>query len=463
MMLSNSATSFKIVLYYFIFSFLWIFFSDQVILILFSNDAQTISTIQTLKGWLFVFVTSALLYFLIRRDLNRFRDNQENLEVTKGLLEDTLVELKQKQSELQTLIQEAPNPIKLFNEDGKMLMVNKIWLNITGYKFEEIDTIEKWTKKAYGNKAKGVSDYIFRLFTPNYYKKRHLEHGIFKIRTHEGKYVYWQFSSVAFGVINGKKCVIASAMDVTELREKEKLILQQSKMAALGEMLENIAHQWRQPLSAILSASSGMQLKRELNVLDDASFNHSIEVINRSTKHLSKTIDDFRNFFHEDKQKSHFSIQSILDKTLAMISSKFKNRGIIIVQQVDDIEFYGLENELIQVLMNILNNAKDALELNQIDERYVFIKIKHDLKELRIEIKDNAGGVPSSIISQIFEPYFTTKHQSQGTGIGLYMSEEMVVKHMAGRIEVENVSFSHENRAYKGALFTVVLPIDSKK
>ena len=249
-----------------------------------------------------------------------------------------------------------------------------------------------------------------------------------------------------------------------ELNKKQTILHQQSKMAAMGEMIGNIAHQWRQPLSTITTASSGMVLQKEMGVLTDEFFFDASKKINTSAQYLSQTIDDFRNFFTPNKEKTKFLLNDTLSTTLDLISAQFTARDIHIIKNVEYIELESYENELIQALINILNNAKDELvKKPSNEEKYIFIDIfKNENNELNIIIKDNADGIPAEYIDKIFEPYFTTKHKSQGTGIGLYMTEEIITKHLHGQIFVENKEFKYENKEYVGAQFTIVLNLLSE-
>ncbi|MCK5111304.1 MAG: PAS domain-containing protein [Arcobacteraceae bacterium] len=249
-----------------------------------------------------------------------------------------------------------------------------------------------------------------------------------------------------------------------ELQRKEKMLAQQSKMASMGEMLENIAHQWRQPLSIISTASSGIVMQKEFGTISKEQEIEDLNVITASVKHLSKTIDDFRDFFKPDKEKKLFSLKEIYKKTLSLLESKFKNREIKVIENIEDIQLYGLDSELIQAIMNILNNARDILETKDKNQkRLIFVDIYKQGDNAILKIKDNGGGIPKDIKDKIFEPYFTTKHKSQGTGIGLYMSEEMIAKHMYGKISVENETFIYEDKSYNGACFTISLPITKHK
>ena len=246
-----------------------------------------------------------------------------------------------------------------------------------------------------------------------------------------------------------------------ELEEKDRLMFQQAKMAALGEMLENIAHQWRQPLSLISSISSSLIVQKELNILEDKELKKSLNAVRNNTEYLSNTIEDFRSFFKPDKDKSCFEVSHTVSKALMILESKFKIEDIDIVSDYkDEVKICGLENELIQVIMNIFNNSKDAFNSNAIRDKKIFVTIYEKNEHMILKIKDTANGIPDAILDRIFEPYFTTKHQSQGTGIGLYMSREIITKHMNGILKVKNKEFEYEGKAYKGAQFTIKIKVE---
>jgi len=239
--------------------------------------------------------------------------------------------------------------------------------------------------------------------------------------------------------------------EVEQNRQKDNMLFQQSKMASMGEMIENIAHQWRQPLSLISTSASGIKINKEYGTLSDELLDEAVDNIMNGTKFLSNTIDDFRDFYKVDKTKERFNIKEVLDKTLKLTSSRFTNRAIKVIKDCEELYILGFENELIQVFINILNNARDQLENFSHDERFIFISVKKDENRAVISIKDNAGGIKEEIINRIFEPYFTTKHQAKGTGIGLYMTEEIIEKHMFGNLLIQNVDVIYEEKNYKGA------------
>ncbi|WP_424578636.1 ABC transporter substrate-binding protein [Arcobacter sp. 7ABA8] len=243
--------------------------------------------------------------------------------------------------------------------------------------------------------------------------------------------------------------------EVEKNLKKDHLLQRQSKLASMGEMLENIAHQWRQPLSVITMGASGIKLKKELELLDDSFLTDTLESILKSSSYLSQTIDDFKYFFKPSKDKDKFSLESCFEKSLNVLSLKLNNEKITIIKNIEKVEIVGYESELVHVFINILNNAKDAFCEAKVNKRIIFLDILKEKSKIVIKIKDNAGGINSSIIDKIFDPYFTTKHKSQGTGIGLYMSHQIITKHMDGQIEVSNSKYEYENEKYKGALFTI--------
>ncbi|WP_151950313.1 sensor histidine kinase [Aliarcobacter butzleri] len=245
-----------------------------------------------------------------------------------------------------------------------------------------------------------------------------------------------------------------------ELDNKQAILYQQSKMAAMGEMIGNIAHQWRQPLSIITTATSGMVLQKQMGVLTDEFFFEASNRINASSQYLSQTIDDFRNFFIPNKEKSKVNLIEIFKKTLDLISAQFSSKDIEIIKNIEGVEFESYENELIQALINILNNSRDEL-IKKDAERFIFVDAFEKDNFINIIIKDNAGGVIKENLDKIFEPYFTTKYKSQGTGIGLYMTEEIITKHLNGTICVENVEFTYDEKEYFGAEFTIRIDLNT--
>ncbi len=266
--------------------------------------------------------------------------------------------------------------------------------------------------------------------------------------------------------LGGKQIRISTALDLSEIKQRDKLLFQQSKMAAMGEMIGNIAHQWRQPLSVISTIATGLKFQIEFDSFDKKEAMNDLDGLNNTVQYLSKTIDDFRNFFKSNKFKTEFNVSEAIQKDINLLSATFKNNFIRLGLDLDNsLEISGYRSELTQALLNILNNAKDALVENNVneDDRVVLIRTYKKQNAAVIEIADSGGGVNEKIAEKIFEPYFTTKHQSQGTGIGLYMTYEIVVKNFGGHIGVKNKEFIYENKPYFGAVFRILLPLSENQ
>ena len=247
---------------------------------------------------------------------------------------------------------------------------------------------------------------------------------------------------------------------ILENREKDKKLIQQTRFAALGEMIGNIAHQWRQPLSAISSTASSMLLQLQLDLLEKKDIEKSYNSIIKYSDFLSQTVEDFRSFFKENKQKEEFDMIKTLYNTVTITSASYKDAGIQIAYNLDcdELQAYGFANELSQVYLNVLSNAKDILKNSEDLNKIVKIRAYESDRFNVIEIIDNAGGINKEIMDKIFDPYFTTKHQSQGTGIGLYKSKEIIEKHMNGQLTAHNTKFTFQSKEYFGACFNIELP-----
>jgi len=246
--------------------------------------------------------------------------------------------------------------------------------------------------------------------------------------------------------------------EVQKNEEKNKQLFEQSKMASMGEMIGNIAHQWRQPLSCISVGVTGMQLQKELNILEDKTFYSVCKEVNENAQYLSSTIDDFKNYIEGNNKKVSFPLTQCIESLLNLMSSSYKNNNIEIdIDISDDITIYGCINELQQCLINLFNNSIDILStLNGI--RYIEISAIKKKDTTIVFFKDNGGGIDENIIHKVFEPYFTTKHKSQGTGLGLNMTYNIIQHSFKGTIDLKNSEFIHNDKRYKGAQFTLTLP-----
>ena len=251
---------------------------------------------------------------------------------------------------------------------------------------------------------------------------------------------------------------LVSIIDITKSKEKDKLLMEQSKLASMGEMIGNIAHQWRQPLHVISTTTSSVKIQKELNILDDEFFFKSCNMINKNVMFLSNTINDFRNYIKDTRVKQEFNVKNMITSFLSLCDSITTKNEITIIEDIpSNLLINGYKNELIQSLLNIFHNSVDAFTLNNIENKYIFISIKQDYDNIIITMKDNANGISEDIINKIFEPYFTTKHQAQGTGLGLNITHKLVVEGMNGDIQVKNEVFTYNGEKFKGAKFTITL------
>lgn len=259
--------------------------------------------------------------------------------------------------------------------------------------------------------------------------------------------------------LKSKKIGVFAVLDLSEIKDKELMLSQKTKMESMGEMITNIAHQWRQPLSVISTSASGMLLQKEFGVLTDELITELGGSIIESCDFLSQTIEDFQELTHSQKtDKDSFFLSSVIEDMKGVFGSHFDEYNLnLIVNIDDDFKIYSYKKGLEQVILNILKNSIDVLYEKKLPEKYIFINaFKHREQKTIIEIYDNGNGIDEEILDKIFEPYFTTKHKSQGTGLGLYSSFN-IIKNMGGILSVENSEFIYNDKNYKGAKFTIKL------
>ncbi len=235
--------------------------------------------------------------------------------------------------------------------------------------------------------------------------------------------------------------------EVKKNQEQQELLFRQSRMAQMGEMIGNIAHQWRQPLNALNLVIQNIYYLHVDDLLDDKQLKASMDKATRLTNSMSKTIDDFRNFYSDDKESVAFNVAQSILKSIEIIEASYRHNNITIEKDFDEtLTIIGQSSELSQVILNILSNAKDALLSNKINKPYVKIITLIQNNALVITIQDNGGGIDDVVMGRIFDPYFSTKAEGEGVGVGLYMSRQ-IISNMEGTLE----AFNHGN----GALFKI--------
>ncbi len=432
---------------------------DQMGLIIAFKDISSINMndVKLLKSNIIFYTVISILflalfgYYLIAKKHARQLDTKVK-ERTK--------ELDSEKQYIQTILDSNPSII-LVTSDSNLISANKSF-----FSFFECDTLEDF-KEHYNC----ICDLFLKIDDTEFPKNKKIagenwstylarscnEDHLVELEYKE-KIYYFTMNAL---YLNYKGEILVTMQNITELKNKDKLLFEQSKMAAMGEMIGNIAHQWRQPLSVISSGATGLKVQREYEKLSDKQLYKVCNMINENAQYLSKTIDDFKNFIKGDREKSDFFISSEIEKLRTLMDSSIRTYNLqLSVNIKDDIIVRGYENELLQCFINIFNNAKDVLKKNNENERFIDIDIGSDGENLHILFKDNGGGMDENIQSKIFEPYFTTKHQSQGTGLGLHMTYNIIVNGMGGNISVKNIKISKNGKEYTGAQFTVNLPIE---
>ncbi len=238
--------------------------------------------------------------------------------------------------------------------------------------------------------------------------------------------------------------------EVTKRQDQERILSHQARLAAMGEMISNITHQWRQPLTAISNIVQEMQDAFKFNELDEASMEENTRNIRTQLHQMSTTIDDFRNFFSPSKTVSSFYAKDQIKTTLTMLKGMLQKNNITVDLYIDgDVKIEGYANEYNHVLINLFNNARDIFIERSIEFPRITIRIDERAGHSIVTFADNAGGIPSDILDKIFDPYFTTKGEKHGTGIGLYMCKQIIENNMHGTLTAHNTN--------DGAVFTITI------
>ena len=343
---------------------------------------------------------------------------------------------------------EAENPRAAL----EILKENKIDLIVTDIEMPEMDGltfIEKLRKSNFQTPVIITSAYT----SPDYFKKA-IDLKIDKYITKPVKIVeLFDAIEVSYNKIKSHKLEKKN----TELENR--VFEYQSRMSSIGEMVGNISHQWRQPLATISTVVTELKFMKELDNLSDELFNEDISIIEKNILQMSQTMDDFRELIIGDKEPKDFNlnehISNILNITKAVVVTNFIKLSYNFDEQI---RITNLKNALTQAMINIINNAKDALLSIPENDRYLIINLNKDENFALITIQDTAGGIKIDDINRVFEILFTTKNDT-GTGLGLYMTKNLINEKMGGEISVENNTFTHNENTYTGAKFTIKLPL----
>lgn len=312
----------------------------------------------------------------------------------------------------------------------------------------------------YDNKSDLEGDSIFKII-PNKYKKvlaNCFKNDIdvdepkeFKLLKKDNTIIYVLAKDQEIN-FKDEKLRISLFLDITDIKEQNRIIMEQSKLSSIAQMLTNIAHHWRQPLSTISVLSSGMKLEKELDVLRDEELLIGLDKINKTTKELSSIIDRCSSYFELNKRQEVFDLIQSLDASLVFIEPILFKHEIKIIQKHQSKELFvqGYLTEFSQIVFNLLDNSKDAILNSKVKEKYILIETKKVNNKVHLKINDSGLGIKKTEIEKIFEPYYTTKIKEVGAGIGLYMAHYIITKHMKGNIKIKNNEFFVDNKKLYG-------------
>ena len=383
------------------------------------------------------------------------KDKNSKIILAIGTIQD-VTEFALIQNELSILrqaVEQAPISFVITNTKGEIEYVNSYFTKVSGYEFSEVA---------------GKNPSILKSNHMNKEEYKNLWETITSGKTWSGtfkninkdKEEFWEMAIISpiYSKKDKKiKNFMAVKQEITkevhlkkELQTKEELMIAQSRHAAMGEMISMIAHQWRQPISVVSMSANNILMDIELDMIDNEILKENAKDIIGQTEYLSQTIEDFRNFFKSNKQEEVFLVEKVFLDAFSVIGKTLENNSIKVEQSyTSNTKIKTFEKELLQVLINIIKNAKEALIQKNVKNKKIKIEEYLDDDKVVIKIYDNAGGIKKEIIEKIFDPYFTTKDQLEGTGLGLYMSKTIIEKHLKGSLKAYNVD--------DGACFEIIL------
>ncbi len=431
--------------------------------------------------WKIIIISVIVISILVYRQYMLNKLNKK-LQEANEKIEEKSKELRKQKELFEKIYYESSDGICLYDLDEKRIVdSNDVAFIIFGYKNKEIFLEQK------------LED-LLPEFQPNGQKSMEVIHKVFKICFLQGSHYFemlhlkfdgteiWLELVATFLVIDGKNILHIGLRDISHRKkmeeklnilthrleervqeeikkneEKTKQLIQQSRLAQMGEMISMIAHQWRQPLTAISATTSNILLRLMLgDKISNKELEREINLIINYSEHLSTTIDDFRNFFKKDKQKIRITLEEIIGNSVSIMKSSLDSKYIKLVLDFncnEKVDLYA--NELSQVILNIIKNAEDALLENKVENPLIKIETYLRNNWAVILISDNAGGISPTIVDRIFEPYFSTKKAKEGTGIGLYMSKIIIEENCKGSLTVSNNE--------EGAVFEIKFKLNKKR
>jgi len=435
---------------------------DRVVALYEKENNSKLKSLQDEEKFLYILILIILaievvfIFYPASKEIKKYQDNLENQ-----------IELKTK---------ELQNSIDIINENviysrtdlkGKITYASKAFSKISGYSINELlekphnivrhkdmpksafrdmwETIkagEKWVGEVKNRKKDGGFYWVKAYIAPEY--------------NLDGEII--GYAAVRHNITHKKKIEELNSTleqkileEVEKNRQKDQTIFEQNKRIQISEMISNIAHQWRQPLSIISTSASGMQLKKEHNLLSDEMFNEDTRRIIKYTQELSNTIDTFTSFVDSSNTIEIFKVEDLFLNIQTIVSKSLENKGIAFLLEIEDtgLELKSIKNDITTILLHLIYNSRDILKQRDVKNPFIKLSVIYSNEEYQISVEDNGGGIDEEIIGKIFDPYFTTKHQSMGTGMGLSICQFIVNHNLHGIISASNSSL--------GAKFTLTL------
>jgi len=389
-----------------------------------------------------------LISLELSQEMNKVYELNNSLE---RKVELKVTEIKRSQKYFETIFNTTRDAIAVIDSQTKFLFANKAYLNLT-----KLTDIELKQTTFYDLTIEEDRDYTFKIVGEAF--RRGFYHDL-KIKYIDKENNIIEISNDIVAMPDSGASFLLVTRDITlenrlrrEKEMQEQQLLQQSRLAQMGEMISMIAHQWRQPLAAIGASSGKLRIKAHMNKNTNKLTIESTEKINSLIRHLSQTINDFRNFFKPDKIKSNSSYTEMIDSVFDIVTATISAKNITILKSLNTEEKMNIYvSEVKQVILNLLKNAEDALLDNEIEDPTIEISTYRNKNMLVLEVIDNAGGVPEDIKDKIFDPYFSTKTDKNGTGLGLYMSKTIIEEHCGGKLSIHN-------NTNEGAVFRISMP-----
>ncbi len=443
---------------------------ETEIFLLFAHDTsamhkrfETMLYHNIISGAALILLVVTLVHFALNYLFKTLRKTRLKLERLNQTLEKNIAEATTELREYNKAITDSYIVSKT-DPRGLITYVNEAFCRVTGYEKRELLGRDHRILKHPGVPSETFAPMWETILQKRVYK------SLVKNRTKRGHTVY--FNSTVIPILDRNKTIkefIALRFDVTkeieymkklkatmeDLVKKDQALIHQSKMAQMGEMISMIAHQWRQPLSAIAATTTDLKFKLELDQFEREYFADKLESLTGYTSHLSKTIDDFRNFFKQNRKKHIVGFETIVTNALDIIGESLRNKGIALSTEFHCAHrMHIYPNELQQVVLNLLKNAEDSLLDTKPHNPRISVSTHTKESYSCLTVSDNGGGIPAEIMDKIFDPYFSTKKKKDGTGLGLYMSKTIVEEHCGGIISVANQD--------GGAAFTIAIPFSKE-